>query len=692
MKRLKIIFTAALTFALALVISLALPHKTSADDLSDAFRTILDENGNLVIHDSTGTSGSDSISSVLSGFKADTGYSFDISYEYDDETGTYITLIDMNNSTVTISMYDGSDEIERHTVKFIYDTTMSDAFKEALKLNENGEFLLHNSTGKITPEWISSYLSDADENKKYCFALDSNYNEELSTDEYAIDDAMSKGTVIMYAMEQSEGGYSRGGEIERHIVNFKVDTSISDTYKQMIHSEDGKTIILNSVKPTSYEEFYALFEYLINGLNFDVPVYPENISEDFSSCDINANREIHTVKVEYQFDKEIHKSLMEIIKAIPSDTSFCLNITDMEVINYWTSLSKNDSIGNISGFSGELKKLLNSYNVKLAFDPRCGEDAKLSTFVGGISWFMFDNTVYHLNNMLMSGANHIIYVPDNTKDTAKDFLAAAQKRIDEYLGEKTSRIKYMGKAEDIVLRKYYETDLSWKDTNPDMTFEEYKNSPFRAAVDLQELVTETGLNEIQKDTDYYSITFNDLEHYFIIKKDSSKMVIPEYSTADMSTDISIRSTDSSIPLDTAIQAKEIAEGAELDNILRHIDTKNSQSFDIKLFSDTLGDYITKLANGKFQVNIPVSKSLSGKQLAAYYVDSNNKVTKYDVTVSDGTASFTTDHFSIYTLAEVEKKDNDLANSNTGTGTFLIVTLLILSLACMTITIRCRKHA
>lgn len=692
MKRLKIIFTAALTFALALVISLALPHKTSADDLSDAFRTILDENGNLVIHDSTGTSGSDSISSVLSGFKADTGYSFDISYEYDDETGTYITLIDMDNSTVTISMYDGSDEIERHTVKFIYDTTMSDAFKEALKLNENGEFLLHNSTGKITPEWINSYLSDADENKKYIFALDSNYNEELSTDEYAIDDAMSKGTVIMYALEQTEGGYSRGGEIERHIVSFKVDTSISDTYKQMIHSEDGKTIILNSVKPTSYEEFYALFEYLINGLNFDVPVYPENISEDFSSCDINANREIHTVKVEYQFDKEIHKSLMEIIKAIPSDTSFCLNITDMEVINYWTSLSKNDSIGNISGFSGELKKLLNSYNVKLAFDPRRGEDTKLSTFVGGISWFMFDNTVYHLNNMLMSEANHIIYVPDNTKDTAKDFLAAAQKRIDEYLGEKTSSIKYMGKAEDIVLRKYYETDLSWKDTNPDMTFEEYKNSPFRAAIDLQELVTETGLNEIQKDTDYYSITFNDLEHYFIIKKDSSKMVTPEYSTADMSTDISIRSTDSSIPLDTAIQAKEIAEGAELDNILRHIDTKNSQSFDIKLFSDTLGDYITKLANGKFQVNIPVSKSLSGKQLAAYYVDSNNRVTKYDVTVSDGTASFTTDHFSIYTLAEVEKKDDDLANSNTGTGTFLIVTLLILSLVCMTITIRFRKHA
>ena len=35
----------------------------------------------------------------------------------------------------------------------------------------------------------------------------------------------------------------------------------------------------------------------------------------------------------------------------------------------------------------------------------------------------------------------------------------------------------------------------------------------------------------------------------------------------------------------------------------------------------------------------------------YYVDSNNKIIEYEVTVENGFATFTTDHFSIYTLAE-----------------------------------------
>ena len=96
-------------------------------------------------------------------------------------------------------------------------------------------------------------------------------------------------------------------------------------------------------------------------------------------------------------------------------------------------------------------------------------------------------------------------------------------------------------------------------------------------------------------------------------------------------------------------------------------------FDLKLYSGSTG-YITKLEDGKFKIKLPIKKELQGKTLKVFYVDENDKIVEYPVTISeDGEyAIFETDHFSIYTLAEATK------NPKTGDNIIIYVATLMLS--------------
>lgn len=71
----------------------------------------------------------------------------------------------------------------------------------------------------------------------------------------------------------------------------------------------------------------------------------------------------------------------------------------------------------------------------------------------------------------------------------------------------------------------------------------------------------------------------------------------------------------------------------------------------------------ELEDGSFEVRIPLSEKLKGKDLVAYYVDDNGNKEEHEVTIKEGYAVFNTNHFSTYTLAEkpaetpIETPDN-----------------------------------
>ena len=141
-----------------------------------------------------------------------------------------------------------------------------------------------------------------------------------------------------------------------------------------------------------------------------------------------------------------------------------------------------------------------------------------------------------------------------------------------------------------------------------------------------------------------------IQRWFVTVKDSDSMMTPEYKSSDAATDVSVESTDSSVPLDTLVSVDKMTEGDEYDEIMDVLKVGSHETFDIKLFSGTLNNYVTKLTNGKFQVKIPIGATLKDKNLIVYYVDEKLEVHEYEVKIADGYATFDTDHFSVYTLA------------------------------------------
>ena len=77
----------------------------------------------------------------------------------------------------------------------------------------------------------------------------------------------------------------------------------------------------------------------------------------------------------------------------------------------------------------------------------------------------------------------------------------------------------------------------------------------------------------------------------------------------------------------------------------------------------MNGYVTKLKDGKFEVRIPIPENFDKESLAVYYVDDKDKKIEHEVTVKENYAVFTTNHFSIYTLAEKTNANAGSAGSS-----------------------------
>lgn len=468
------------------------------------------------------------------------------------------------------------------------------------------------------------------------------------------------------------------------VTAFATGETISEEFKAIL-DKDGK-FVMNAAKPESEDEAYWLFnetEYMYEtyaDFRFD------SFSADYQTCEISyMDKETHTVEIIYNFDKTVKSMVDSMVSKFPEGEEFggyYFAVKDMELLSWW--LNSGD-INTMIDYSGELKSYMNYKNFEI--DCRMGNDEAFFTEASGIAPFIYDDTTYKLVEMGVRG-RHIIYVPDNTAVTKDALMAAVQKRVDEYAGEGKVKITYGGQG----IRKYYENLLSEKvdnytalleqcaskieeydrllESDPDnydylneksqwtldkMMYERYlENERNHKTYVLDAYDNEGGefyfLQSAAGDY-WFNMEIGEESHMFIVVADSDGMVNPKYKSSDVATDVAVESTDSSIPLDTRISVSEMKTGSKYEEIISLLKVGDNQTYDIKLFSNSLDKYITKLANGKFKVNIPVNTEFKDKNLTAYYVDENKEIHQYDVTVKDGYASFVTDHFSIYTLAE-----------------------------------------
>jgi hypothetical protein len=179
--------------------------------------------------------------------------------------------------------------------------------------------------------------------------------------------------------------------------------------------------------------------------------------------------------------------------------------------------------------------------------------------------------------------------------------------------------------------------------------------------DLAYILGELGVSDVSQ---YYTLTYDETSYNFLIIADSTKMVTPSLITQDLLTNARITTSLPEIPLDSSIDAKVLSSGEQYESIVDTLNNDNVEMYDLKLFSKSLNENITRLADGTFEVRVPVPSKLEGKNLVVYYVTSGGNVEEHEVTVSNGYAVFTTNHFSIYTLSE---RTSNQANPQTYDG-------------------------
>ena len=467
------------------------------------------------------------------------------------------------------------------------------------------------------------------------------------------------------------------------VVAFAETIEMSDEFKSILN-EDNK-LELDCAPPKDLDEAYILIaEYLAVELGWEYEV--SSFNADFTTVVINYYgdgrennfTESHTVPIQYNYDARINN----VIDSLSKDISQSYTVTDLELVNYFINKGNKDGL---VYYSGDFRECFGYNNISFDISERAGDDLPLLIYREGVGTVTYDGTAYAAFQPIKAVGEYIVYVPDGTEDTPKAYAEAAQKRIDAYLGQEgLVKISHSGKVHDIWCQELYR--LYYHETY-EQTYDEWYDEYIRPYEDvmLNDTVATLGVSTT---TDVYLFEANGAKSYFLILEDSSKMLNPEYIGKNLELNVEISTENGTVPLDTVVGAEEVTNGDDYDRIKDVIDAEDSKMYNLTLYSNSLGDNVKKIENGKFIVKLPLPSNMNGKKLVVFYVSEDNKVTKHEVTVKDGYAVFETDHFSIYTLAAIDDDNTtggttttDKTTPVTGDNTNLVPWLLAFVASC-----------
>lgn len=436
-------------------------------------------------------------------------------------------------------------------------------------------------------------------------------------------------------------------------------------------TEEEKEALLNKIAPngvltikgekpenSSEEDYWGSTEVFINEAasriinNKDIFIMGGCDGKDYTSCSISISNEkegwyTEPMEVKLVFtspskkDSEIVNSLIKKIRRYDwNDDGTSYQISDLNLINFYlTSKGKtliDSKTRNIAtSYSEEMINITKGDKFTFYFSPLAGTSDTseyLYELAVGPTTINYNGYAYYVGDLAVS-LNKVIYIPSSTNDTKEDYIKAAEKRLEDYLGKNNIEITYGGRIEDLQnIVEGNNEELCYNDKLLDHT---------------------------KTDGNYYNVKIGNETHKFYIVKDDTKLTNPTYLGSDLETDATITSKDSSIPLDTMINVKNITS----DNIKKILGTDSYKAYDITLYSNGMETNIEKLDNGKFQVRLPVPSEYEGKDLIVYYINANNEKEEHKVTVKDNYITFETDHFSTYILTELQNNNNDNAIDN-----------------------------
>lgn len=467
--------------------------------------------------------------------------------------------------------------------------------------------------------------------------------------------------------------------------NVFASSKIDEIFKKI--SPDGETVTFKSVKPVTEEESGLLLSGILKK-KFGEEGYDMYIvckAPEFLSCDLTINSndliyeydsitnqeiikkgEIKKYKITAIYDeptefsrKKVENYISKIIEGKADDVTKYYEIEDLVLINYYYMTGERSGLYNYGSpgialkFIKEINEITYGADIDFYLDIRMGEFYKTFSDGLGMMTIFYNDYAYAIKEKGIFLKN-ILYIPETTKDTKEAYIEAAQKRIDDYLGNDNIKVTYGG---------------------------------LLTSLDDSPIIPELEQNN---DGNYYNVNISGITYNFcIVKTKNNNLSNPKYVGKNLETDISISTNDFFVPLDADVKASKITSGSEYERIKKILNFQNGVIYDLKLYSPSTKKYITQLVNDFFEVNIPINEELKTKNLVVYYIDDNGIKIEYPVTIKDKVATFNTNHFSIYTLTEKinedekidqeENKNNIIDNPATGDITIYYVLLFTISL-------------
>jgi len=467
---------------------------------------------------------------------------------------------------------------------------------------------------------------------------------------------VNDGTLVIYSgifQDNPEKYMASGTEYIIENENYEVLRPISGNFKKIL--TDGK-IVVNAIKPVydaaNQEEAAEAEEEAATMVNVELEKYNESVDElsFYAYClDLDNNKflvvytdysekdymtpEKHIIEVEFKgnISSSVLSRVEKYAARIPDNFNYggksvCIN--DLEVINLFTTgFDSNDLVcmANMANYSGELKSIFENTNIQLrVHNSMAGATDDFTKMSAGNATISADGTVCCAFPWFLAVAKQIIYVPDQVALDEDSLIAAAKERIDSYLGDSgIVNITKGGLFESI------------------------------GSEDLQNMII--GNLELQtKPRYYFNFEIDNNTYKFFIIPDSSKMVTPECKTVDITTDVSVETQSSKVPLDASIRSNYVTDNEKCNYIKDTLGTDKIISLDIKLYSGSNDEYVSKLDNSTFDVYVPLGDEFKDMELSAYYIDDEGNVEEHPIEVNNGIASFETNHFSIYTIAKTGK--------------------------------------
>ncbi len=156
-----------------------------------------------------------------------------------------------------------------------------------------------------------------------------------------------------------------------------------------------------------------------------------------------------------------------------------------------------------------------------------------------------------------------------------------------------------------------------------------------------------------EDTLYYGVAIFVDDIYYDGLQGTQKLIKNTATTetvtkTDSTTNIKLDADTSVVPSNTVLEVNTITEGTTYNTVKTVLsDVSNFKVFDITLKSNG----VVIQPNGKVKISIPVPNDFDKSNLIVYRVAEDGTKTKYDVKVEGNYATFETNHFSTYVLAE-----------------------------------------